>query len=226
MSLLLSFWLFSLCFTRLNEQGTQFNWLLPWGSFLILLHFPFIPLFFFYRLKGFLTKVGFGVVMMFWLIAGLRNLIPWNVSSVTLVAHLIVLCQHLAVPMTCRIRTSLSFAKEKLANILLEADSKDNNTNLQSTTFTTGWAGSNTHAVHLLPGPQSRHVAVSNHTAIDFCWRQQLCMTGNPEMPLPPGLCLSAFVCSLAVPTFRSFLSSSCWPLEPAAICNTSIPKI
>lgn len=47
---------------------------------------------------GFLTKADLGVVMRFWLIAGLRNLISWNVSSVTLVAHLIVLCQCLAVP--------------------------------------------------------------------------------------------------------------------------------
>lgn len=96
------------------------------------------------------------------------------------------------------------FCTKKLVNILLEADSKDNNTNLQSTTFTTGWAGSNTHAVHLLPGPQSRHVAVSNHSAIDFCGRQQLCMRGNPEMSFPPGPCLS-------LPLFSHW---QCWPAD------------
>lgn len=111
--------------------------------------------------------------MRFWLIAGLEIWCPeMSNLSVTLIAHLIVLCQRLAVPTGIFDTWNLNlfiFRTENLVNILLAADSKDNNrNNLQSTTFTS-WTGSNTHAVHLLTSPQTRHVAISNHAAIDFC---------------------------------------------------------
>jgi len=86
---------------------------------------------------------------------------------------LIVLHQRLAgLPGICGAwnLNSFIFCTENLVNILLEADGKDNNkNNLQSTTFTTSWTGSNTHAVHLPTSPQTRHTATSNHAAIDFC---------------------------------------------------------
>ena len=149
--------------------------------------------------------------------------------SVTLVTHSIVLRPHLTFLLgflTYGIWTLFIFRAEKLVNISLEVDSKDDNkNNLQSTTSMTSRTGSNTHAVHLLTSPQIRDAVVSHQRLILL--RGSGCVWAG-ILPCVPacGVGLSSVVCIQAALTFRYFLPSWCWTLRMATFHDISNPKM